>query len=292
MKSTSIKQLTSKPIIAIGALAVIGMVGFTGFSAWQANAQADQTSQAIGDLTKVVSSLAEQQQKNSFGSKEEFQSAVAKSIQAYEQEVKDAERDELYASFDNAGDEPINGKWIYGSKNARFTLVEYSDYECPYCKRFHDTPKKIVDGSKENVNWEFKHFPLPFHNPAAEKEAIAAECIADQLGNKAFWVASNEIFRTSQGNGGGVADMKGMAERLGADPKVFSECLSSGRFDKKLAEHQSQGQKLGVNGTPATFIVDNQTGKSQMISGAQPPEAIISIIRRMMQPEATEKNAG
>ncbi|MBJ6973827.1 protein-disulfide isomerase, partial [Vibrio cholerae] len=78
---------------------------------------------------------------------------------------------------------------------------------------------------KGNVNWQWKHMPLDFHNPAAHKEALAAECIAGQKGNRGFWVFVNDIFHHTQGNGGGVADLASVVTGVGADLDAFRECL-------------------------------------------------------------------
>ena len=70
---------------------------------------------------------------------------------------------------------------IYGNPDAVISLIEYSDFECPFCKRFHTTPKEIVDAYGGRVNWVYRHFPLAMHNPGAQKQAEASEC-ANELG--------------------------------------------------------------------------------------------------------------
>lgn len=217
-----------------------------------------------------------------FKSKAEFEVAVAESINKFVAQKQQADIDQKYAKFEAAPEKVDDGKHIYGAPGARFTLVEFSDMECPFCKQFHDTPKQIVDASKGNVNWQWKHMPLDFHNPTAHREALAAECIAEQKGNRGFWVFVNDIFHHSQGNGAGVADLASVVTGVGADLDEFRDCLGSGKHEDKVEADIQKAKSYGVNGTPATFVVDNQTGKSQLLGGAQPAQAIMAVMRKMM----------
>jgi protein-disulfide isomerase len=216
-----------------------------------------------------------------FSSKGEFERAVAASINQLVAQKQQAEIEDKYAEFSAAPETVEEGKHIYGNLNARFTLVEFSDMECPYCKRFHGTPKQIIDASKGRVNWQWKHLPLSFHNPAAQQEALAAECVAEQKGNRGFWVFINDVFHHTQGNGGGVASLAALVSGVGADVGIFRECLASGKYEEKIEADIQKATGYGINGTPATFIVDNRTGKSQLLAGAQPAQAVMAIIRKM-----------
>jgi protein-disulfide isomerase len=79
---------------------------------------------------------------------------------------------------------------ILGNPNAPISLIEYSDYECPFCKRFHETAQEIMKAYDGKINWVYRHFPLPFHNPGAEKEAEASECVNELGRNDAFSLVS------------------------------------------------------------------------------------------------------
>lgn len=161
-------------------------------------------------------------------------------------------------------------------------MVVFSDLECPFCKRFHDTPKRLVDDSNGNVNWQWMHLPLSFHNPSAQFGAEASECAADLGGNRTFWAYLEEYFDHTRGGGQGVSDLTQLAVNLGLDATEFHQCMTEGRYRDKVQEQVAKAASLGINGTPATFLVDNMTGKSQLLSGAQPAEAFVAAMRKMI----------
>lgn len=180
------------------------------------------------------------------------------------------------------------GKAFYGSPTARFTLVEFSDLECPYCKKFHHTPKELVDGSKGLVNWEWVNNPLPMHQPAAQVEAIAAECIRQVAGNKAYWASLSAIFAMSQGGGGGVSNVGNIAKYVGADPEEFNTCIKSAKTMPILQTHMNLAQAKGINSTPYSILVDNKTGQSYHIQGMQEVDSIASVIRQAIEKDANQ----
>ncbi len=126
------------------------------------------------------------------------------------------------------------------------------------------------------------HMPLSFHEPAASSEAEAAECIADQKGNKGFWVAASEIFASTNGNGQGVPNIMDIAGDLGVNEDQFKSCMENGKFKTKVQQTAQKGSSLGLNGTPAIILVDNASGKSTVLKGAQPIEAIAAAIKNLL----------
>lgn len=216
---------------------------------------------------------------------------IEKSLFAKERTERQAWVDAQYARFYLAEDQVPNDARVFGDLKARFTLAEFSDLECPFCKRLHPSLKEIVDKSNGAVNWQWRHMPLGFHNPAATDEAIATECYAEQKGNRGFWVILDQIFEESAGNGGGVKDLPGLVSRLGADMKVFNQCISSGKVKDRIADHIRMGEKIGATGTPATIVIDNLTGEKEFVSGAQPISAFVTIMKRMMAAEQAAAKA-
>lgn len=186
---------------------------------------------------------------------------VDKRIEVYVERMKQAAIAERLKPYELASEVVDSGKHIYGSLNARFTLVEYSDLECPFCKSFHSTPKNVVDYSGGLVNWEFVHFPLPMHNPVAFIEAQASECVSELAGNRAFWAFIGLVFDNTKGNGQQLPNLASIGSSLGVDDELLLECVRSGRYKEKVQKSVDDGTKVGITGTPTTIIVDNHTGQ-------------------------------
>ncbi|HMN19206.1 MAG TPA: thioredoxin domain-containing protein [Candidatus Moranbacteria bacterium] len=160
---------------------------------------------------------------------------------------------------------------VQGADDAKITFVEYSDFQCPYCVKFHATMEKVMKEYDGKVRWVYRHSPLPFHK-AAPKAAEAAECAGDQ---GKFWEYAAVLTKNSQPDGTGLAvsDLKKYVSEVGLNEQQFNECFSSGKFKEKIRLDVESGKKLGVQGTPATFMIDG-TGNEQLISGAVPFEQI------------------
>lgn len=165
-----------------------------------------------------------------------------------------------------------------GSKDAKVSIVEYSDLECPFCKSFHPTMQEILKTYGDKVNWTYRHYPLEFHQNA-QKEAEASECVNELAGNEKMWEFIDTIFERTTSNGTGFAlDKLGpLASELGVDQGTFQSCLDAGKFEKHVKDEMADGAKGGVDGTPATFIIDPR-GEVKLISGAQPIEAFKTVI--------------
>lgn len=157
---------------------------------------------------------------------------------------------------------------VRGNKKAPITIVEYSDFQCPYCSRHHETMKQVMQAYPDQVRWVYKHFPLESMHPYAKKAAEAAECAGDQ---GKFWEYTDELFV----NQGSIKPdyLSILAENLGLKADKFEDCLSSGKYTKKVENDFSEGKKLGVQGTPGNFI----NGRS--IPGAVPFADIEAIIK-------------
>ncbi len=161
---------------------------------------------------------------------------------------------------------------IRGNVDAPVSLIEYSDFECPFCKQFHPTAQQIVDEYDGKVNWVYRHFPLSFHNPLATREALASECANELGGNDAFWKYADMIFETTTSNGRGMQfdDLISIAAKLNLDETSFRECLESEKYLDRIKQDLSEGRKAGVKGTPGNIVINNETGESVFLSGAQP----------------------
>ncbi|TSC77672.1 MAG: DsbA family oxidoreductase [Parcubacteria group bacterium Gr01-1014_24] len=169
---------------------------------------------------------------------------------------------------------------IIGNMNAKIVIVEYSDLECPFCKIFHNTMHKVV-ANNNKVAWVYRHYPIAQLHPKAFHEAEATECAWEQGGNDAFWKYTDRLFEITPSNDGlNAAELPKIAEYVGLDVASFNTCLNSGKFKDKVQADIDDGNKAGVNGTPASFILVN--GKViDNIRGAQPYEAVMQQLSQI-----------
>lgn len=150
---------------------------------------------------------------------------------------------------------------------AKVTIVEYSDTECPFCKRFHQTLDKVwADyGNTGNVAWVYRHFPLSIH-PKAPKEAEATECATELGGEATFWKYLGIIYQNTPSNNGlDAAQLPVFAEQAGLDKAAFTACLSSGKYASKITDAVNAGLKAGARGTPYTVLFVKNGSKVQTI---------------------------
>ena len=173
---------------------------------------------------------------------------------------------------------------IRGNPEAVISLIEYSDFECPYCKRFHDTAKKLLAAHGDELNWVWRYYPLSFHNPGTQSESEAAECAAELGGNDAFWSYTDAIIaRTTSGGKGFAADkLTPLATELGLDGPAFQQCLDSGRHADRVAEDLKEGVSIGITGTPGNILFNNETGEVRLLSGALPEAAFEASITELL----------
>jgi protein-disulfide isomerase len=181
-----------------------------------------------------------------------------------EQERQAQERASHVRGFDPSRDH------VRGSPEAELSLIEYSDFECPFCKQFHRALLAMTAMYPGRVNWIYRHFPLAMHNPAAQKEAEAAECAYEAGGHASFWVYADEIFARTTSNGQGFPPdrLVPLANELGLDEQAFRNCLDTGRQTTRVKEDLIEGEALGISGTPMTVLLHNRTGAVRLISGA------------------------
>ncbi|OHA19405.1 MAG: hypothetical protein A3C08_00220 [Candidatus Taylorbacteria bacterium RIFCSPHIGHO2_02_FULL_47_18] len=150
------------------------------------------------------------------------------------------------------------GEHIRGNPDAAVVLVEYSDTECPFCKSFHTTMKRIVDeyGKAGSLAWVYRHFPLDQIHSKARKEAEATECAAEIGGNAAFWSYLDRIFEITPANNGlDPAELPKIAEFVKLDAQKFDACLASGKYADKIQKDFDDGASAGANGTPFSILV-------------------------------------
>jgi protein-disulfide isomerase len=154
-----------------------------------------------------------------------------------------------------------------GSASAPVTLVEFSDFQCPFCQRVAPTLKQVKEKYGDKVRMVWKDFPLTQIHPQAFKAGEAAHCAADQ---GKFWEYHDRLFANQQALQ--PADLKKHAADLGLDAVAFSTCLDSSKHGERVRDGVAEGSRLGVNSTPTIYI------NGRVLSGAQPYETFVSVI--------------
>lgn len=221
-----------------------------------------------------------------------LQQEIDAGIQRYVEQQREARRAAQEAQARQAADQakkvrPVSAErdHIRGNPQAKLSLIEYSDFECPYCKRFHATPKQLLQAYDGRVNWVYRHFPLSFHNPGAQKEAEASECAAELGGNDAFWKYADAIYArtTSNGKGFPLGNLVPLAEEIGLDGAAFKDCLDSGRQAARVREDFEEGSRVGISGTPGTILRDNETGEVRVLKGAMPFAQVKAAVDQLLK---------
>lgn len=181
---------------------------------------------------------------------------------------------------------------IKGNPNATVTLIEYADYECPFCKRFHTTPEQVMKKFGDQVNWVYRDMPLSFHGKAAVIEGKAGECAAQLGGNKVYWPYANAMFNASQSNGKGLGGGKtvySLAKQFGLNASKFKACMNNPATQKILDNNTQTANKMGISGTPTTIIRNNKTGDVKVIVGAQSAQVVENAVKEVLN---GNKNSG
>lgn len=167
---------------------------------------------------------------------------------------------------------------VLGDPKAQVTIVEFSDTECPFCKRFHETMHQAVKEYDGKVAWAYRHFPLDQLHPKSRKEAEATECAGEQGGNAKFWAYLDRLFAVTPSNNGlDPAELPKIAAYVGLDVTKFNDCLASGKFAKHIQENVDEAVATGGNGTPWSILIA-PNGKKYAINGAQPYENVKQLI--------------
>ncbi|MEX0913071.1 MAG: thioredoxin domain-containing protein [Candidatus Paceibacterota bacterium] len=174
---------------------------------------------------------------------------------------------------------------IRGNPNAPLVIVEYSDFDCPFCRNFHITMQKIMDdyGPTGQVAWVYRHFPLSSLHPSAAYIAEASECVAELGGNEAFWTFSDLVFIERGINElTNVTRLPEFAVTAGVEEAAFKECLDSGRLGAKVQEDFDNAVAIGGRGTPHSLIVIGDQ-KMEITGGAQPYEVVKQMIDNLLR---------
>jgi protein-disulfide isomerase len=156
-----------------------------------------------------------------------------------------------------------------GPENAVVTVVEFSDFQCPYCRRAHPAVEQLLEAYGEKIRFVYRDYPLPNH-PRAVPAAVAARCAGEQ---GKYWEYHDNLMKVD-GTLDDI-DLNKRAVQVALDREAFRSCVDSGRYEDAVRASMNDGGAIGVTGTPAFFI------NGRMLSGAQP----FSVLKRVVDEE-------
>lgn len=180
------------------------------------------------------------------------------------------------------------GAQSQGDATAKVTLIEFSDYQCPFCGRYAtETFSKLIDQYVKTgkVRYVLRNFPLTQMHPLAEKAAEAAECAGEQ---GKYWEMHDRLFKNQQALD--AKELAGHAMVLGLDAAKFQQCLEGGKFAAKIKADIADGTKLNLRGTPTFFFGYsdekglNKVKAVKLLSGAQPFNEFTDILDSLLNP--------
>lgn len=153
---------------------------------------------------------------------------------------------------------PVGEAAVKGANDAWITIIEVSDFQCPFCSRVNSTLDEVRKSYGDDVRIVFKHNPLPFHKRAMPA-ALAAECASEQ---DKFWPMHDKLFANSRALED--ADLEKYAKEVGVNMGRWKSCFTGKKFEKRVQQDQRIASSLGARGTPAFFV------NGRFLSGAQP----------------------
>ena len=182
--------------------------------------------------------------------------------------------------------EVTENDYIRGSIDAPIKVVEYSDLDCPFCKRFHVTMATIVDEFPGDVAWVYRHFPLDSLHPNAPTLAQGAECAGELGGNDGFWNFIDEMFvQAPEGKFFSPDDLGSLATSVGLDGAALTQCVESGKYEEKVQSQFDEAVAAGGRGTPFNVIIVPD-GSQLPLEGAQPVEQMRTIVETLLEIDA------
>lgn len=152
-------------------------------------------------------------------------------------------------------------------ENAKVVMIEYSDFECPYCSLHQPVIQALYDEYGDDIAWVYRHYPLTSLHAEAYSSALASECAAEQ-GD--FWAYADELYERQDEFGDELYES--MAEDHGLDVDQFMDCYENEKYASEVSDDAASGYDAGVQGTPATFV------NGILVAGAQPFDNFAEII--------------
>ncbi|HYE60118.1 MAG TPA: DsbA family protein [Candidatus Kapabacteria bacterium] len=169
---------------------------------------------------------------------------------------------------------------IRGNKNAKVSIVTFTDYECPFCKRFHGTMQEVMAKFNDDVRWVYRQLPLDSLHSQARKEALASECAAEQ---GKFWEWTDLIFSETTSNDGlDLGKLPTYAGQVGLNVNKFNDCVNTAKYAAKVQADEADAQAAGARGTPYSVVI-GPNGETRVISGAYPAANVEAVLREFVK---------
>lgn len=177
----------------------------------------------------------------------------------------------IVTSKDVAIPEVTEGDFIQGSSKADITIVEYSDFSCGFCAKYHPTMKQIVSNYEGKVKWVYRHLPI-FNKPAA----VSSSCVGNILGDEAFFKYADKLFENQKDINSDLLKREALA--LGLKDSEYDSCINDKVLNDKISSEFTSVRVLaGFNGTPTSVLIDKD-GNMYPFSGALPYEEVSALV--------------
>jgi len=247
VKNKVVKKKSQNPILLIATLCIAASLIFMGIQIGQTNGNIDDEL-----LEAKIQKIVLQNMNNINSTKE-------KSKLDYVSSISDDDH-------------------VYGDSNATISLIEYSNFDCGYCRKFHTTAKDLVDTYKGKLNWTYRN-SISSTDEIAMTKALTAECVAEISGGDKYWDFISLILNTRSTSVDAVLQV---GEKVGANKNKLKTCIQKDQYSKKIKGEITDFMLGGMRGTPANVIRNNKTGESILIEGALPKDKFEAIIDRML----------
>ncbi len=171
--------------------------------------------------------------------------------------------------------------FVRGNPDAETLVIEYSDFECPFCSSVHQTLIDVVAESEGSIVWVYRHFPLVSIHRNATKAAVVSECVGEQKGSAAFWKYTDDVFLTGAFDIGSQSFVSDIAAHFNIKEQELERCSALREKEDYIASHSTEAQNAGLTGTPGFILVNRKTGYYDTLGGALPRELFLERINQL-----------
>ncbi len=169
------------------------------------------------------------------------------------------------------------------ASKADVIIFEYSDSDCPFCARFHQTIKDLKNQYQEKVAFVYRFYPLDQLHPNARTEALALACVGNLAGSQSFWNYLDDVISITLTPSSNLTVLTTFAKEESVDVEDFENCVKNQQFADRIQSDVDEAQSIGASGTPYSIAVNKKTGKQIIIPGALSTEDVSAIINSLIQ---------